>query len=706
MLARILTLLLVVVFLPQLCQAQVPPEVAKALLSVNTTLGKDFWIAIPPNEVNPFPTNELEVYVASAFDTEITVFDASGDKYYKRQVKANEIRTLSDSRGETNWTWEIREYEQPVRKGVRITSKEPICVYVINSKTTTSDGYLAVPVSAWNTSYLHCSYYDFREARAWAGGFVVLAAEDNTVVTIALRGTGELDAKTAGGRSIGSPSFDVVLNAGEVYMVKGDATTRGVFDLTGSAITADKPIGLLSFHERTTMPNLLVNGNGRNHLVEMMYPTSSWGKKYSTIEFNREHLNGQGRGDVFRVIASEPNTRWSFKYCDLTTKEVIGIGGGVLARAGDFADLSQEGAPRHLPNGYSVWSADKPIQVMQYSCSSSWDGDPILDPFMIRLTPVDQFVTGTFFEFPTSAKWGKHRLNVIAKVDTSSPTYLDDLKSLQIDGIPVHQYPDPLASRIIQNTIGDGYHWASVDFGPSAAAHTISGNGNVTFGGYIYGYGQFDAYGWPLGGSTKEMGSIDTMPPIISRGTELPTSYSFAVTELRNGGSTSGGTSQIEKGLAVIDTVAGAGSFNFRLVGPDPKTMHRYYRLTSAQYKWEVIDPTKDARCVYFAQDWADNRVVDSVTYRTTTSVSEGSLSADITVTPNPTTDLAYISWPAGDAPSMVCITDMQGRSLKCDESPTDGLSKLSVSDLVAGRYIVTVTGHRGTKSAVLTVFR
>lgn len=687
-------------------QAQVPPEVAKALQSVNTTQGKDFWIAIPPNEVNPFPTNELEIFVASAFDTEITVFDAAYDKTYKRQVKANEIRTLSDKRGETNWTWEIREPEQVVRKGVRITCKDPICVYVINSKTTTSDGYLAVPVSAWDTSYIHGGYYDFREARAWAGGFVVVASEDNTTVTIELRGTGADSAKTAGGRSIGGPPFTVVLNSGEVYMVKGDATTRGEFDLTGSSITSDKPIGLLSFHERTTMPNLLVNGNGRNHLVEMMTPTSTWGKTYSTIEFDREHLNGIGRGDVIRVIAKEPNTRWSIKYYSLETGKIMGQGGGVLREAGEFADISQNREPTNITQGYSVWSADKPIQVMQYSCSASWDGDPILDPFMIKLTPVEQYVTATFFQFPTSAKWGKHRLNVIAKVNTDSSSFLEDLKSIQLDGTPIYQHPNATTGNFLNNTVGDGCYWASLDFGPSGAAHTITGNGNVTFGGYIYGYGQFDAYGWPLGGSMKEFGSIDTMPPQIARGTELPTSYSFTATELRNGGPKAGDTTQIDKGLAVIDTVSGAGSVNFRLVGPSTKSMYRSYRLTTAAYKWEVIDPTKDARCVYFVQDWADNRTIDSLTYRTTTNVDEETSASDITVTPNPVSDLAQISWPATEAPTKVCLIDIQGNVHWCDESPTGGFLQLDVSHLAPGAYVVTLTGLRGTKSARLTVFR
>lgn len=591
---------------------------AEQMLNSTGALGTDFWIAVPPNEVNPFPTNELEIFVASAFDTEITVFDASGDKTYKRQVKAMEIRTLSDKRGETNWTWEIREPEQVVRKGVRITSKKPISVYVINSKTTTSDGYLAIPVSGFGREYIATTYYDFRESRPWGGGFVVIGTEQGTVVDITLRGTGELDARTAGGKRIGDPTFQVTLNDGDVYMVKGDATTRGVFDLTGSLITADKPIGLISFHERTTMPNLLVNGNGRNHLVEMTPPVTAWGKKYITVEYNREHLNGQGVGDVFRVVAKEAGTKWSLKYYNKATGSVMGQGGGVLGKAGEFADLSQAGAPTNITQGYSVWTADKPIFVMQYSCSSTWDGDPILDPFMINVTPEEQFITSTIFQFPTSAKWGKHRLNLIVKTDTASPNYIDNLKSLEIDGIPVYQHPAAVAPKLLSTKMPNGLHWASLDFGPSAAAHRISGNGEVSFGGYIYGYGQFDAYGWPAAAGFRPTGFVDTMPPLI-KGDSICGDYTFEATELRNipdpPAAVIKDTDQIETGIAMIDTLPGSSSYNYELILETSQTFPADPSFKRFKYQWKVIDRSKDAYCVYFVRDFYDNTTLDTCWY-------------------------------------------------------------------------------------------
>ena len=127
----VIATLILVAFYSASAQKRKIPSVENML---NTgSQGTEFWIAIPPNEINPYPVDELEIYVASAFDTDIEVFDAAGDKKYRRTLKSYEVRTLSDSKGETNWTWELREPEQVVRKGVRITSKKPISVYVLNS---------------------------------------------------------------------------------------------------------------------------------------------------------------------------------------------------------------------------------------------------------------------------------------------------------------------------------------------------------------------------------------------------------------------------------------------------------------------------------------------------------------------------------------------------------------------------------------------
>ncbi|MBM4179007.1 MAG: hypothetical protein FJ211_06720 [Ignavibacteria bacterium] len=578
--------------------------------------GTEFWIAIPPNEINPYPVDELEIYVASAFDTDIEVYDAAGEKRYRRTVKSYEVRTLSDDKGETNWTWELREPEQVVKKGVRITAKKPISVYVLNSKAATSDGYMAIPVNGWGTEYMCTSYYDMREYKNWAGGFVIIAREQ-CQVDVLLRGTGAGSATTALGKKIGE-RFTLTMDEGDVYMIHGDGQTRGEFDLSGSLVKSSAPIGFISFHMRTTMPNLLVNGNGRNHLVEMTPPITTWGRRYVSVELQRENRNNQGKGDVFRVFAKEGGTQWKLIYYDKVSKKILGQGGGLLQKDGEFTDIAQTGAPTTITHGYSVWTANKPIFVMQYSCSQSWDGDPILDPFMINVTPEEQFLTSTIFQFPTAAKFTKHRLNLIVKTDTSDPNYIDNLKSLEIDDIPVWKHPQAQSPTLLFTKMPNGLHWTTLDFGNEPKAHKIKSNGLVSFGGYIYGFGFVDAYGWPAAAGFKPTTSVDTLPPVI-KGDSLCGDYTFTATELRNIPDpplpVPKDTDQVETGIALIDTLEGANSYNYELELITDQIFPQNPAFKKFEYAWKVIDKSKDAYCVYFVADWAGNITLDTCRY-------------------------------------------------------------------------------------------
>ena len=598
--------------------AQHKAPTLEQMLNADATLGTEYWIAIPPNEENPFPVQALEVYVASQYDAQITVFDAATNQLYKRSLKPYEVRTLSDVRGETSWQWEVRNAEAVVRQGIRITSQMPISVYVLNSKVTSSDGYMALPTRAWGKEYLAVSYYDFRETRQWAGGFVVVAGEDQTQVTIQLRGSGGSQATTSGGRELGSAPFTVTLDAGDVYMVKGDGTTRGVFDLTGTRSTSTKPVGLLSFHGRTTMPNLLVNGNGRNHLVEMTPPTSMWGVRYSSMEFARSGTGNTGKGDVFRVIARDANTLWTLKYYDKQTKSLIGQGGGLIADAGGFVDLAQSNAPTILTHGYAVWESDKPIQVVQYSCSASWDRSQAFDPFMVTLSPEEQYVTNTVFQFPTNTAFTKHWLQLMVKANTSSPNLETDLTSIMIDGVPVWNHPAVQGPSLLENRMPDGRYWTLLEFTTSGAAHTITSNGQVLFGGYVYGTGSVDAYGWPLASAASNEQSIDTLRPVITVANSCGR-YEGEATELRNipdpPRQQPEPLDQVETGIALIDTLPGAGNTNYRLTLLTDSSFPRNEPYTRFRYQFDVIDPTKDARCVYFVRDWRGNTTIDSCIY-------------------------------------------------------------------------------------------
>jgi len=576
--------------------------------------GTEFYFAIPPNEILPFPVEGLEIYVASAFDTNVELFDYAGDRSTRFKLKSYEVKTLSD-RKELNWSMEIRDAEIPVRKALRLKADKPISVYVINSKTTTTDGYMAVPVNGWGSDYICVTYSDFREIKPWPGGFMIIAKEPTTV-NILLRGRGQGSATTSNGRKIGE-RFTVSLDEGEVYMVHGDGTTRGEFDLTGSLITADKPIGFINFHMRTTMPNLLINGNGRNHLCEMAPPITAWGKRYASLELKRARLLA-GRGDVFRIVAKDDQTKWTCKYYDKSSGKLLGQRGGLLQKAGDFQDETQATQPTALVEGFSVWEANKPVFLMQYSCSSTWDGDQILDPFMFNVTPEEQFITSTIFQSPTQAQFTKHYLNLVVKTDTSDPNLIDNLKSLEIDGKPVWNNPKAEKPSLLFTRMPNGMYWASIEFGTEAVAHRIQSNGLVSFGGYIYGFGAVDAYGWPAAAGFRPTTSVDTLPPQI-KADSLCGDYKLETTELRNipdpPKTPPIDTDQVETGISQIDTVSGKNSFNYRLDLITDQLFPQANSYKRFRYEWNVIDKSKDARVIYFVADFAGNITVDTCYY-------------------------------------------------------------------------------------------
>ncbi|MBU3678239.1 MAG: T9SS type A sorting domain-containing protein [Candidatus Kapabacteria bacterium] len=487
-------------------QDRKPPTFDQIMGSGNA--GTEFFVAIPPNEIPPYPVQALEIYIASEFDANVELYDYDAEISRKFKVSANTVKTLNDRR-ELNWSMEVREAEVPTPKALRLRSDQPITVCVLNHKYTSTDGYLAIPVSSWGSEYLAVSYYDFKQQKPWAGGFLIIATQP-TQLSIRLRGTGADTATTSEGRSIGE-SLNVFLDEGEVYMVRGNAETMGVFDLTGSHIKADKPIGVIGFHMRTAMPNLFSIGIGRNHLCEMIPPLTAWGRSYSSIELTRDSsADRPGRGEMFRVVGRDAGTRWTMKSYNKVSGELLKDTSGVLANAGDFVDFMQRRDPEPLIQGFSVWESDKPILLMQYSCSSNWSGDSLLDPFMICVTPDEQYLNDALFQATTIKDFTKQYVNLVIKVDTADIKRMEaDLQSLTLDGVPVWNHPkaqQPLLSSRMPN----GMFWSSIEIGADSLAHRITGSGSVSFGGYVYGYTPVDCYGWPL---PNQLGEIPTNPP-------------------------------------------------------------------------------------------------------------------------------------------------------------------------------------------------
>ncbi len=580
-------------------------------LLFNSSQGREFWIAIPPNEDDRQPLGNtqpfaIEIYVTSSKNCTVTLEVPGLGIYRTKKVEAFKITTFSTETGDLNWNLEVRESEQSVGKAIHLTGTEPISVYVLNHRHYTADGYLAIPISSCGTDYIHLAYYDFHEdlvgGEYRGNGFLIIPSEDRTDVFIELKGKGKGIGKTYGGKTVGD-KWKVTLNKGEVYCVMGDGATRGVFDLSGSRVVSTKPIGFISFHKRTLIPSFDL-WNGRNMLTEMLPPVTAWGKKYYTVEFLRK-----GRGDFFRIIASKDNTTFTVKWYDAKDGKFLGQRGPMLLKkAGDFAEYEEVYVPQGQTNtlesikGTSVWEADKPVLVMQYSYSTDWDNAPEFDPFMILVIPREQYVPATVFQTPEAkAQFLDNYFNIIAIGDTNDPSNAP-IRSITLDGKYIWQ----LEPKFPFNRIpGTDLYWAKLQVQPGP--HVVKGK--TKFGGYIYGFSEADGYGWPAATAFNKVDETDTLPPEIYV-TENCGVFTIRTTELRNG-KPDDDPRQIDQGVNDISLLDGSENFEIKFIS-EFKTYPPLYDYT---FIVQVIDKKKPGIAYLQIIDRAGNVALDTLSF-------------------------------------------------------------------------------------------
>jgi hypothetical protein len=271
--------------------------------------------------------------------------------------------------------------------------------------------------------------------------------------------------------------------------------------------------------------------------------------------------------------------------------------------------------PAILPYGFSVWEADKPILVSQLSTSATFDGDALHDPFMIHITPISHAVSSTVFQTPTGTQFFRHNLNLIVYADRSTGFADEHLRSIELDGIPLHAHPGIVGSPLLSNHMGGNLHWATIALPSDTRSHEITSDGQVRFVGYVYGYGNVDSYGWPIGyGRAGNATSIDTMPPVIVRqrprdGQSLYT-VDFAVYEIRNIPNPPRVppwiTDQVESGLASIYLEEPVPS-NLRLTLVTAETFPGDRPFKDFRFSVRSIDTTLPGSATIVVKDIAGN---------------------------------------------------------------------------------------------------
>ncbi len=349
--------------------------------------------------------------------------------------------------------------------GIHVVADAEVTIYGMNLQQYTSDAFLALPIDALGVEYMATSYDGLAQFASLnlSSQIAIVSTADNTLVEI-------IPAADVGDRLAGE-SFTVTLDQFEVYQLSSNTA-----DLTGTLVRSGSPVAVMSGHKCADVPSLSRSPTGGrigwcDHLVEMMPAVSTWGQSFSIIP-----LATRLSGSVVRVLARENGTRVSFN-------EAQGI------------TLNAEEIYETINNEFLEISASAPVMVTQYSPGKALDGVPA-DPFMTLIPPNEQFLSSYTFTTPMSG-FVSNFVNII--VPTTA------ISSLLLDGVPVN----PGLFSVIGPS---GFSGAQLPL--SLGSHRVTAD--QPFGIYVYGFNNFDSYGYPGGMATVELNpSGDSFAPNI-----------------------------------------------------------------------------------------------------------------------------------------------------------------------------------------------
>ena len=243
-----------------------------------------------------------------------------------------------------------------------------------------------------------------------------------------------------------------------------------------------------------------------DHLIEQMPPTNTWGSRFATVP-----LATRTGGDTLRILAQQAGTQ-------------VRINGALVATldAGRFYETIQASS--------SIIESTAPVLVAQYSNGSAQDGVPS-DPFMMLIPPVEQFLSDYTLATPADG------IN-INYANLVVPTEI--VSSVRMDGA---------ALSVVFSAIGNsGLSGARVPI--SVGSHRFQAS--RPFGLAIYGFADFDSYGYFGGMSLGRVAAVNTLvlSPVTA---QLPVGTLHTITA-----SVTDGTGQPLANVRVDFTIEGA----------------------------------------------------------------------------------------------------------------------------------------------------
>lgn len=562
-------------------------------------VGKEFYFAIPPcfEDESAGYANFIKIFITSASRTLVTV-DIEGSGYYLAKMTIpNDVIEYNITPVQAQpYTKMGRDPNVPERtfpgRGIHITADQPLVVYVVIRYRYTSDGFLAIPVSSlgkeyivagWNVDAMFRAVWNYKLPNICT----ITAAYNDTRVRFTLGGNSF--TKTAGGMKPGE-SKEFILNKGDVWAVAAD-TDEG--DLSGSKVIANKPIAVVTGN----MCNNIPTGNQWcDYTVEMDIPTFTWGTDYHI-----PIVPGRKYPSIIRIFAKEPNT----------TIYRNGRQIGQIKQAGGMegnAYLTMRMGPMDVPPASIVMSGDKPIGVTLYNTGVQEDNYVQSDPFVMVMTPFQQYQKEITFCTPGimgGQAFAMNWVNLVYETDELG-MMSDDFEFARVNAGKFEWVK--LKARF--PGIDEMFPYAVQGKNFARKTITLPGDGvykirsEKLFAAYSFGYDSYDSYGFPTSAALADLEKPDTNCPVPTYVVNCDGSVKGAqVKDMPD-------DDKIRSNLAMI-VMDDLESFNYTF---------KYIPFIAGETRttsWEltVIDPEKDAQATITFADRVGNDTTIVIKY-------------------------------------------------------------------------------------------
>jgi hypothetical protein len=541
----------------------------------NTYLGRDLWFTMCKNADNQ--TGKFYyLYVTSPNNTSVHIH-IPGISDITVPIQAGIVYTQNiDLSAELTSSGVVED------KGIHVWSDNAdLTAYLLSRNPGSSDGMLIIPTTGWGTEYVVAGYESLYEGYGSAvydypSEFSIVANQNNTICNIIpssdIRSSFDPNAIL---HPAGVP-FTEILSRGQcVQYMTVRATDNLNYDVTGTVITSNNPVGVIGASQCANVPGDYLYCD---HICDMIPPVRTWAKTYQTVPFA-----GRKGGDTYVVIGTKAGQEiyrnGNNKFCVLSSKYAF------YSRP----DITEA----------STWTSTDPFLLIQYINSSTWEAEfgsnvnLVGDPAMVVINSVEQYVPEVIFQTPSITNVFQNFVNFMVSNNAVNGTTLD--------GKPIASYPFS-SSQPVPNSNYTAFKVESMQPG----THKVKSDSGV--GVYIYGYGKEDSYAWSGALGLRTFNDPDTLPPTVHTSGDCFDAFVSVSDDY-----------PLPPRSSKISEMKLDSLYNM-LYDPDP-----HYQIgipsDSTFYSMHVIDSTKEAFLKIETHDYAGNKAIITSTYTPQTAL-------------------------------------------------------------------------------------